>query len=84
MRQQKMVEARQHVFRHVVTISEEMQRRLETDGMVVDKVIYNGTAGVEPRPPFAGSPTILFVGRLASTKGSEVLLRVSFSPTGSP
>jgi glycosyltransferase involved in cell wall biosynthesis len=63
------------VFDAVIANSEWTAARLRTDGIHVDRAIWNGVPTSASRSLMAETPTVVFVGRLNADKGIEPLVR---------
>lgn len=85
MIQRQLWQRWRNAFNVVVALSYGMKNRLESDGITHIKVVYNGVAEREERPPLNNPPTVAYAGRLSKEKGIDVLFKafakvVSFLP----
>jgi len=72
----------QHLWRRgrgafdvLVTTSQVMKERLEAEDVGPCRIIPNGCAERQPRPPLGDEPRLAYAGRLSPEKGVDTLLR---------
>jgi glycosyltransferase involved in cell wall biosynthesis len=65
----------QHVIDRYIAISGAVKQRMDAEGVGPSTVVYNAIADRPARPHIAESPLIVYAGRLAKSKGVDVLLR---------
>lgn len=74
MIQERLWRKRRDALDCIAANSDWVRRRLERDGIRVDRVLTNGVERRTARPALAAPPTIAFAGRLRPEKGVGVLM----------
>ncbi|MGB5952558.1 MAG: glycosyltransferase family 4 protein [Ornithinimicrobium sp.] len=74
MLQQRMWRRWAHHIDAVITVSETMRRRLESEGVPVSAVIFNSVHSRPARPALADPPIVAYAGRLVPEKGVDLLI----------